>query len=64
MTTSPLPQKVWLRRKEVETAVGGRRQLEALERTGVLRGVVLPGYKLKRFPRAAVQGILAELAGR
>ena len=59
-----LPQKVWLRRKEVEVAVGGRRQLEALERSGALTGVVLPGYKQRRFARAAVQGVLVELGGR
>jgi hypothetical protein len=59
-----LPHKVWLRRKEVESAVGGRRQLETLERSGTLTGVVLPGYKQRRFARAAVQEILGSLGGR
>lgn len=49
-----IPQKVYLRRKEVERIVGGRRQLEALLRAGQLRGVRLPGYALMHYPRAMV----------
>ena len=56
-----LPSKVYLRRKEVETAVGGRRQREALEASGRLRAVRLPGYTHKHYPRASVASLLAEL---
>lgn len=59
-----LPLKIWLRRKEVESAVGGRRQLESLERSGTLTGTVLPGYQHKRFARAKVQDVLTALGGK
>lgn len=61
---STLPPQIWLRRKQVEAAVGGRRQLETLERSGALTGTVLPGYQHKRFARAKVQEILATLGGK
>ena len=59
----PLPNKVYLRRKEVEAAVGGRRQLDLLEKTGQLRGVRLPGYDRKHYARATVQIVLVRLFG-
>ena len=58
-----LPSKVYLRRKEVETAVGGRRQREALESTGKLRPIRLPGYDHKHYVRAEVQSLIASLMG-
>jgi hypothetical protein len=56
-----IPQKVYLRRKEVERIVGGRRQLEALLRAGQLRGVRLPGYALMHYPRASVCAVMDTL---
>lgn len=56
-----LPAKVYLRRKEVEGAVGGERQLQALERAGRVRPIVLPGYRTKHYVRAEVQRALDEL---
>lgn len=53
-----LPAKVYLRRAEVEKAVGGARQLNALLATAKLRGVTLPGYKQLHFVRADVQAVL------
>ena len=64
-TTPPqLPRKVYLRRKEVQDAVGGARQFQCLERSGELRGVRLPGYTFKHYPRAAVQAVLEKLFGK
>ncbi len=58
-----LPPKVYLRRKEVEAVVGGRRQREALEATGKLRAIRLPGYDHKHYIRAEVQSVIATLLG-
>jgi len=63
MTTPELPQKVYLRRKEVCAAVGGRRQLAALERAGKVRAIRLPGYTRQHYTRASVTAALAELGG-
>lgn len=56
-----LPHKVYLRRKEVEAAVGGWRQLLALERAGHLRRHYLPGYTRAHYARAEVQAVLDRL---
>jgi hypothetical protein len=58
-----LPAKVYLRRADVEKAVGGQRQMMALESTGKLRGVKLPGYTQSHFVRAEVQAVLDEMWG-
>lgn len=62
-TRPELPDKVYLRRGDVEKAVGGWRQLRMLETTGRLKGTPLPGYKQVHFVRAEVQAVLAELWG-
>jgi hypothetical protein len=59
-----LPAKVYLRRGDVEKAVGGQRQMMALESTGKLRGIKLPGYTTLHFIRADVQAVLDEMWGR
>lgn len=58
-----LPAKIYLRRKEVETAVGGRRQREALEAAGHLKPVRLPGYEHAHYIRGDVQAVLDNLFG-
>jgi hypothetical protein len=59
-----LPQKVYLRRKEVVAAVGGWRQLKALASAGHLRPVHLPGYSRAHYVRAEVQAVLVTMLGR
>lgn len=59
-----LPPKVYLRRKEVESVVGGWRQLKALEAAGHLRPVHLPGYTRAHYVRAEVQSVVTTLLGR
>jgi hypothetical protein len=56
-----LPSKVYLRRKEVEAAVGGRWQLRLLVQSGRLQGVRLPGYRRLHFVRAQVARTLEQL---
>lgn len=58
-----LPAKVYLRRKDVERAVGGEKQLLHLIAAKKLNGVVLPGYTRLHFMRADVQRILDEQWG-
>lgn len=55
---SALPDKIYLARKEVLKAVGGRTQLERLERTGLLRRHVLRGYVHARYLRGEVKRVL------
>mgnify|MGYP003652941914 CR=1 FL=1 len=59
-----LPAKVYLRRKEVESVVGGWRQLAALEAAGRLRRIILPGYTRAHYARAEVQAVLLALYGQ
>lgn len=58
-----LPAKVYLRRKDVESAVGGDKQLLHLLAAEKLRGVQLPGYTQLHFVRADVQRVIDEMWG-
>jgi hypothetical protein len=58
-----LPEKIYLKRSDVLTVVGGRRQLERLEREGVLRRIYLTGYVYAHYLRAEVKRVLDDLAG-
>jgi hypothetical protein len=58
-----LPAKVYLRRADVEKAVGGARQLDALIATRKLSGTQLPGYTQLHFIRAEVQAVIDEMWG-
>lgn len=53
-----LPPKIYLRRKDVIAAVGGRRQLQRLELSKALRRYHLPGYSRAHYLRAEVQAVL------
>lgn len=65
LTEKPtLPAKVYLRRGDVEKAVGGDRQMRALEAAGKIRGVPLPGYTQLHYVRADVQAVLDEMWGK
>lgn len=56
-----LPAKIYLSRKDVLAAVGGRVQLERLERAGALKRRFLPGYVHARYLRADVKRVLDDL---
>lgn len=59
---STLPAKVYLTRKDVLAAVGGRVQLERLEAAQQLKRRILPGYTHARYLRADVKRVLDDLA--
>lgn len=56
-----IPNKVYLTRGDVIGLVGGRRQLEKLERSGRLRRVPITGYKWAHYERAQVKRLLDDL---
>lgn len=58
-----LPKKIYLTRKEVLVAVGGRVQLEMLEAARKLRRHTLPGYVRAHYLRAEVKRVLDDLGG-
>jgi hypothetical protein len=58
-----LPQKIYLTRAEVREAVGGRRQLEHLERESRLTRTYPAGLKRARYLRAQVKQVLDGLGG-
>lgn len=58
-----LPNQVFLTRKTVLLALGGRRQLVKAERSGHLRRLTLCGYKIAHYSRAEVVHYLAEFGG-
>lgn len=58
MTT--LPHRVYLTRKVVAAALGGRRQLELAEAEGRIRRVSVRGYKIAHYYRAEVVALLSE----
>jgi hypothetical protein len=58
-----LPQRVYLTRKDVLTALGGRRQLAKAEASGHLRRVPLAGYKIAHYVRADVVRYLTQVGG-
>lgn len=65
LTPKPtLPSKIYLRRADVEKAVGGDRQMKALEAAGKIRGVRLTGYTQFHYVRAEVQAVLDEMWGK
>jgi hypothetical protein len=61
-----LPEKIYLTRKEVLVAVGGRAQLEALEAgpRPRLRRHYPAGHIRARYVRAEVKRVLDDLGGR
>lgn len=61
---SELPQRIYLTRKDVLAAVGGRVQLEMLEAARKLSRVKLPGYTRAHYLRADVKRVLDDLGGR
>jgi hypothetical protein len=61
MTT--LPERVYLKRKAVLQAVGGRSALEAHERAGELTRVKLTGYKCAHYLRAQVLIVVKKIHG-
>lgn len=58
-----LPAKIYLTRKEVLKAVGGRVQLEMLEAAKKLKRRFLPGYTRAHYLRADVKRVLDDLGG-
>lgn len=58
-----LPNKIYLTRKDVLTAVGGRAQLERLEAAKKLTRRYPPGYTHARYLRADVKRVLDDLGG-
>lgn len=61
MTT--LPEKVYLKRKIVLQAVGGRTELDKLERNGELHRVPLVGYKCAHYRRTEVVAVVKKIHG-
>lgn len=58
-----LPAQVYLTRKTVLTALGGRRQLAKAEASGHVRRLRLAGYKIAHYARADVVRYLGEVGG-
>lgn len=56
-----LPQKIWLTRKEVISAVGGREQLRHLEQAGRLQRAHPGGLVHARYTYAQVKRVLDDL---
>ncbi len=56
-----IPDKIYLTRKDVLALVGGRRQLEKLERARRLRRVKLPGYTWAHYRHGEVKRVVDEL---
>lgn len=61
MTT--LPERLYLKRKIVLQAVGGRSALAAHERAGDLTRVRLTGYKCAHYLRTQVQAVVKKIHG-
>lgn len=59
-----LPNRIYLTRKEVLTAVGGRPQLERLEAEKRLVRTYPAGHVRARYVRADVKRVLDDLGGR
>lgn len=58
-----LPEKVFLKRKPVLQAVGGRAELEKLENEGMLTRLYLTGYKCAHYRRAQVMRVVKIIHG-
>jgi hypothetical protein len=59
-----LPEQIYLTRKVVLTAVGGRAQLERLEAERKLTRRYPAGHVRARYVRAEVKRVLDDLGGR
>ena len=57
-----LPNKIYLSRSDVARALGGRRQLEAVERQGLLARHYPAGYVRARYVRGEVKKVIDALA--
>lgn len=57
-----IPGQIYLTRKAVVVALGGRRQLEKCEAAGELHRVIINGYKIAHYRREEVVRLL-EVAG-
>lgn len=58
-----LPEKVYLKRKAVLQAVGGRSELDKLERQQELTRVRLTGYKCAHYLRTQVLAVVKKIHG-
>lgn len=57
-----LPDKIYLSRSEVARVLGGRRQLERIERQGLLSRYYPAGYVRARYIRGEVKKVIDALA--
>lgn len=58
-----IPSQIYLTRKAVIVALGGRRRLEKCEAAGELHRVFIRGYKIAHYRRAEVVRLLEVVGG-